>query len=180
MRPSTNSSKLNNSASKFSADELRNFYFSKASNYSNFNTKKKDGHHNASSAAGGQRSFAGSDGALSASDVNFSVMSSSTQGRALPTPVPAVQTPSLMNRADETTATVPAGKKITPVGAAGSALAAARANNNNNNTTLDTTASAVSASRSADAVSPYYIEFGSDGRFGLVGVGGAVLLLESD
>ena len=162
MRPSANSSKLNNSGSKFSADELRNFYFSKASNYNNFNTKKKDGTNNTvkNASGAGQRSFAGSDGALSASDVNFSVMSSSTQGRALPTPVPAVQTPSPMDRADETTATVPAGKKITPVGAAGSALAAARANNNNNtSTTLDTTASAVSASRSADAVSPYYIEF---------------------
>lgn len=129
-------------ASKFSSDELRNFYFSKASNYSTFANKKKEGNDT-----------------LSPSNVNFSVISSTNNNhrREVPSPVPSVSPVQLQN-ADETIATVPAGKKITPVGgAAGSALAAARANNINNSVTEGN--SAVSLARSADAVSPHYIEF---------------------
>lgn len=148
------------SASKkgFSTDELRNFYFSKATNYTSFNKSATN--------ASAQRDR--SELAASPSDVEVSITKTPAGGaRPVPSPISAA-TPAddvslhSASRRSNTSPEAPAPAAAAPVQkkvSAGSALAVAKANSANSTANANSSVASATAGTMGDGVSPAYILF---------------------
>lgn len=176
-----NSHKLANSSKKFSTDELRSFYFSKATNYDSFATSKKNtasspltennttiNRNNNNTTTLGASAVDVS--AISNTAVATPIASASTAEGAKRHPAPlTAASPAVFASTPSPAATATTAGSRAP--AAGSALAAARKNNTNtanNTTTANVTlnnnnnasqSSAAAGGSSGDGVSPAYVEF---------------------
>lgn len=150
-----------NNSKKFSTDELRNFYFSKATNYDSFATK-----------TGGPLNSTNGNRSVNAVDVSAiatatTPIAGNSKRHPAPMATPAPNTHAVgTNDSVDTAATIPANATVNMTAVAtdnrapavGSALAAARKNNTYSSPT-NTTNNASALAPNGEGVSPAYVEF---------------------